>query len=79
MAKRARQASESQPLLSTQMVDLTPQQQIVYSEGAQWFSDSGWDIEPFGGGSVLIRAVPQVLVSGRQRVPAPQKRRSSAY
>ena len=60
-AKRARQASESQPLLSTQMVDLTPQQQIVYSEGAQWFSDSGWDIEPFGGGSVLIRAVPQVL------------------
>ena len=60
-AKRARQASESQPLLSTQMVDLTPQHQIVYSEGAQWFSDSGWDIEPFGGGSVLIRAVPQVL------------------
>ena len=60
-AKRARQASESQPLLSTQMVDLTPQHQIVYSEGAQWFADSGWDIEPFGGGSVLIRAVPQVL------------------
>ena len=60
-AKRARQASESQPLLSTQMVELTPQHQIVYSEGAQWFANSGWDIEPFGGGSVLIRAVPQVL------------------
>ncbi len=60
-AKRARQASESQPLLSPQMVDLTPQRQVVYSEGAQWFADSGWEIEPFGGGSVLVRAVPQVL------------------
>ena len=61
-AKKARQASESQPLLSPQMVDLTPQRQVVYSEGAQWFADSGWEIEPFGGGSVLVRAVPQVLV-----------------
>lgn len=60
-AKRARQASESQPLLSPQLVDLTPQRQIVYSEGAQWFEESGWEIEPFGGESVLIRAVPQVL------------------
>ena len=31
-----RQASESQPLLSPQLVDLTPQRQVVYSEGAQW-------------------------------------------
>ena len=60
-AKRERQASESQPLLSPQLVDLTPQRQVVYSEGAQWFQESGWEIEPFGGGSVLIRAVPQVL------------------
>ena len=59
--KRARQAIESQPLLSPQMVELTPQHQVVYSEGAEWFAASGWDIEPFGGGSVLIRAVPQVL------------------
>ena len=59
--KQVLQASESQPLLSPQLVDLTPQHQVVYSEGAQWFADSGWDIEPFGGGSVLIRAVPQVL------------------
>ncbi len=60
-AKHALQASESQLLLSPQLVDLTPQRQVVYSEGAQWFQESGWDIEPFGGGSVLIRAVPQVL------------------
>ena len=61
LAKRARQASESQPLLAPQLVDLTPQHQVVYSEGAKWFEESGWEIEPFGGGSVLIRAVPQVL------------------
>ena len=60
-AKRANQASESQPLLTPQIVELTPQHQVVYSEGAHWFADSGWEIEPFGGGSVMIRAVPQVL------------------
>ena len=59
--KRTRQAIESQILLAPQIVELSPQRQVVYSEGAQWFEDSGWDIEPFGGGSVLIRAVPQVL------------------
>ena len=59
--KRTRQASESQMLLAPQTVELSPQRQVIYSEGAQWFEDSGWDIEPFGGGSVLIRAVPQVL------------------
>ncbi len=59
--KQTQQASESQMLLSPQIVELSPQRQVVYSEGARWFTDSGWDIEPFGGGSVLIRAVPQVL------------------
>ncbi len=59
--KRSGQASESQMLLAPQTVELSPQRQTIYSEGAQWFEDSGWDIEPFGGGSVLIRAVPQVL------------------
>ena len=60
-AKQANQASDSQILLSPQTVELSPQRQMVYSEGAKWFADTGWDIEPFGGESVLIRAVPQVL------------------
>ena len=59
--KRTRSASESQMLLVPQTIELSPPRQIVYSEGAQWFADSGWDVEPFGGGSVLLRAVPQVL------------------
>ncbi len=61
LLKQSLKASDSQPLLSPQAVELSSQHQIVYSEGANWFADSGWDIEPFGGNTVLIRAVPQVL------------------
>ena len=60
-AKQSNQQSDSQLLLAPHMVELSPQRQTVYSEGAMWFADTGWDIEPFGGESVLIRAVPQVL------------------
>ena len=60
-AKQANQASESQLLLAPQVVELSPQRQIVYSEGAQWFADSGWDIELFGGSALMVRAVPQNL------------------
>ena len=60
-AKQSNQQSDSQLLLAPHMVELSPQRQMVYSEGAKWFADTGWDIEPFGGESVLIRAVPQVL------------------
>ena len=60
-AKQANQASESQLLLAPQVVELSPQRQIVYSGGAQWFADSGWDIELFGGSALMVRAVPQIL------------------
>lgn len=61
-SKRADNASESQPLLSPEVLQLSADQQIAYSDGAQWFVETGWDIEPFGGDSVLLRAVPQVFV-----------------
>ncbi len=60
-AKQAQKASESQLLLSPHVVDLSPQRAEVYSEGAQWFADAGWAIEPFGGDSMIVRAVPQLL------------------
>lgn len=62
-AKQSAQSSESQLLLDPQVVELSPQRQVVFSEGSQWFKDAGWDIEPFGGNSVMIRAVPQVLAA----------------
>ena len=56
-----KRTGESQLLLSPQIVELSPQHQVAYSEGAHWFAETGWDIEPFGGGSYLIRAVPQII------------------
>ena len=61
-ARHAAQSVDSQLLLAPQSVELSPQRQVVYSEGADWFADAGWDIEPFGGDSILIRAIPQILV-----------------
>lgn len=60
-AKQAAKSSESQLLLAPQIVELSPQRQVVFSEGSQWFKDAGWDIQPFGGGSLMVRAVPQIL------------------
>ena len=61
VAKQSVLATESQLLLTPQVVELTPDRQIVYSEGARWFADTGWDIDPFGDSAVMIRAVPQIL------------------
>ena len=68
-AKRASQTSESQLLLAPQVVELSPQRQVVFSEGSQWFKDAGWDIEPFGGDSLMVRAIPQIL-AGRAAADA---------
>ncbi len=61
-ARHVAQSVDSQLLLAPQSVELSPQRQVIYSEGANWFADAGWDIEPFGGDSILIRAIPQILV-----------------
>lgn len=61
-ARHAARSVDSQLLLAPQSVELSPQRQVIYSEGANWFADAGWDIEPFGGDSILIRAIPQILV-----------------
>ncbi|MYA59010.1 MAG: DNA mismatch repair endonuclease MutL [Chloroflexi bacterium] len=61
-ARHVAQSVDSQLLLAPQSVELSPQRQEIYSEGANWFADAGWDIEPFGGDSILIRAIPQILV-----------------
>ncbi len=60
-AKREKRVKESQPLLSPCAIEISPQQQITYSEGSQWFADTGWEIEPFGDGVLLLRALPQIF------------------
>lgn len=61
-ARHVARSVDSQLLLAPQSVELSPQHQVIYSEGAAWFADAGWDIEPFGGDSILVRAIPQILV-----------------
>ncbi len=60
-AQQTKRATESQMLLAPQVVELSPQRQVVFSEGAQWFKEAGWDIELFGGDALMVRAVPRVL------------------
>ena len=53
----------SQPLLKQQVVQLSAQQQVAYSECSEWLAQTGWDVSPFGGSDVIIRAVPLALAA----------------
>ena len=60
-ARAAGSEEAKQPLLKPQAITLSAQQQVAYSEASQWLEGAGWEIEPFGGDSVLLRAVPFTL------------------
>ncbi len=60
-AKQAVKSIEAQPLLEPYPLELNPHQLTTFSSGAQWIADAGWHIEPFGGDSLLLRAVPQMI------------------
>ena len=53
----------SQPLLKQQVVQLSAQQQVAYSECSEWLAQTGWDVSPFGGADVIVRAVPLALAA----------------
>ncbi len=53
----------SQPLLKQHVVQLSAQQQVAYSECSEWLAQTGWDVSPFGGADVIIRAVPLALAT----------------
>jgi DNA mismatch repair protein MutL len=50
-----------QGLLSPQAVELTAEQQAVLEAQANQLEELGFDVEPFGGRTVLIRALPALL------------------
>ena len=60
-ARAAGNEAVKQPLLKSQAITLSAQQQVAYSEASAWLEGAGWEIEPFGGDSVLLRAVPMTL------------------
>ena len=54
--------TDSQQLLLTPLhLELTPAERVTMEEEISRFVSFGFDIEPFGGGSYLIRAVPATL------------------
>jgi len=54
-------ATPVQPLLFPIALDLTPLQMALWQENAQVFAESGFDAEPFGGSTLLIKGIPSGL------------------
>jgi len=63
-AERARMAVASQQLLSPLPLELTPRQHAAMAEHVEALAELGFEIEPFGGETFLLRAVPAVLERG---------------
>lgn len=53
--------SLAQELLEPVIVELSPLQWAVWEEQREWLHNAGFRIEPFGGQTVLVRAVPDIL------------------
>ncbi|MBI1976681.1 MAG: DNA mismatch repair protein MutL, partial [Candidatus Omnitrophica bacterium] len=52
---------ESQALLFPETIELTPQEKTAWEENQELFSKIGFDIELFGGNSILVRSAPGIL------------------
>jgi DNA mismatch repair protein MutL len=63
-AERARMAVASQQLLSPLPLELTPRQHAAMAEHVEALTELGFEIEPFGGETFLLRAVPAALEKG---------------
>jgi DNA mismatch repair protein MutL len=61
--QRATLTVSSQQLLAPAVLDLTPGQAAVLDAEADVLAQLGFDIEPFGGYTYRLRAVPELLVS----------------
>jgi DNA mismatch repair protein MutL len=59
----AGKAPESQPLLSPLTVDLTPGQTEVFHDNLTLLAAYGFEVEPFGSNSGLLRSVPRLMAS----------------
>jgi DNA mismatch repair protein MutL len=61
--KASDRSPESQPLLSPMTVELTPSQTEVFHNNLAFLASYGFEVEPFGENSYLLRAVPSVMTS----------------
>lgn len=66
LMERGPEASTSTPkqlLLEPLPLELTPSERVTMEEELETFLSFGYDIEPFGGGEYVLRAVPASLAS----------------
>ena len=61
--RRGEQSSASQPLLAPVSVELTPSHSTTLQDNLNDIADYGFEIEPFGERTYLLRAVPAVLTA----------------
>ncbi len=61
LAERQRAAVASQSLLEPQPVELTPEAASLLGEHLEVLSGLGFQIEPFGGTTLLVRALPALV------------------
>lgn len=59
--------ANAQPLLEPLTVELSPQQAARLRDALELFRKTGFDVEPFGGTTVLLRAVPTIMGEGDPR------------
>ena len=64
MAERAKMAVASQSLLEPLTIELPFQAEVAGGESLELLNQLGFDIEPFGGETYLVRAVPTMLAQG---------------
>jgi DNA mismatch repair protein MutL len=61
LAERERAAVASQVLLAPQPVELAPESASLLEEYGEALSSLGFHLEPFGGATMLVRAVPAIV------------------
>jgi len=59
--QRARTSVPSQSLLEPVTVEVSPEQQAIVEEQRETLAALGFALEPFGGNTWLVRAIPEVL------------------
>jgi DNA mismatch repair protein MutL len=64
LAQRSQQNVEIQGLLEPINIDLSPKQDEVLKTRGELLNGFGFNIEPFGGRTYLLRAVPAMMKSG---------------
>jgi DNA mismatch repair protein MutL len=62
MAKTVQARVPSQTLLEPMAVELTPEGAVLVEQSLEVLQAMGFDIDPFGGDAVLVRAIPALLV-----------------